>query len=235
MTASNDTNTCTWPQAVLFDLDGTLIDSAPDIAAAANQVLAAHNLEALTIEDIRSMIGNGVKKLVERAFARRDVILDEEGLDLRNEEMMKIYGNHLTNFTTKMTGADALLKELKAAGKKIAVVTNKPEAFSREIIDHFDWTDIVDSVVGGDTCPTRKPDPQMLHHACEQMGVTHKHAIMVGDSPADINSAKAAPMPTIAVRGGYTNIPVEELEADAVIDNLTFVMGSMSKINAPTA
>jgi phosphoglycolate phosphatase len=100
------------------------------------------------------------------------------------------------------------------------VVTNKPEEFTRELIKHFGFDAIVDVVVGGDTGPQRKPAPDMLEHALAAMGVAAGKAIMVGDSPADIDSAKAAGVLSVAVRGGYTNVPVEELGADILIDSL---------------
>jgi len=207
-------------QGLLFDLDGTLVDSAPDIAAAANVLLEAHDKEPLTVDDIRLMIGNGVKALVKRAFAKRGVDLDEANLDARNEEMMAIYAKNLTVLTTVMPGADKTLDRYKQSGMKLAVVTNKPEKFSREICSHFGWDTVLDAIVGGDTCDDRKPAPGMLFHACKQMGVDPANCVMIGDSPADIDSAKNAGMRSVAVRGGYTTIPVDDLGAGMVIDTL---------------
>lgn len=215
---SADSGSAAWPKAVLFDLDGTLIDSAPDIAAAVNDLLSRHGHAALSVDQVRGMIGNGVRKLVERAFAARDVILDESALDQRHDEMMGVYGDYLTVHTVVMPETERLLGALKARGVKIAIVTNKPERFTCEIIAHYGWD--VDCIVGGDSLPTRKPDPAMLQHACTACGVTVSEAVMVGDSPADIDSALAAPMRSVAVRGGYTNVPVEKLGADRVIDSL---------------
>ena len=207
-------------QGLLFDLDGTLVDSAPDIAAAANVLLKAHDKEPLTVDDIRLMIGNGVKALVKRAFAKRGVDLDEANLDARNEEMMAIYAKNLTVLTTVMPGADKTLDRYKQSGMKLAVVTNKPEKFSREICSYFGWDTVLDAIVGGDTCDDRKPAPGMLFHACKQMGVDPANCVMIGDSPADIDSAKNAGMRSVAVRGGYTTIPVDDLGAGMVIDTL---------------
>lgn len=209
-----------WPEALLFDLDGTLIDSVPDITAATNELLAQDSLAPLSINVVRAMIGNGVKKLVERAYAAAQSPVEGEALDAANDRMMTIYGGHLTGQTTLMSGAMEVVAAYHQAGVRIAVVTNKPEGFTHELIKHFGFDTIVDVVVGGDTGPLRKPAPDMLEHALAVMGVTADRAIMVGDSPADIDSAKAAGVSSVAVRGGYTNVPVEELGADILIDCL---------------
>lgn len=222
-------------QGLLFDLDGTLVDSAPDIAVAANAVLAAHNKDPLTVEDIRSMIGNGVKALVKRAFARRGVDLDDAALDARNDEMMERYAKNLTVLTKMMPGAADALRLYKSNGTKLAVVTNKPERFSREICTYFGWNTILDAIVGGDTCADRKPAPGMLFHACKQMGIDPANCIMVGDSPADIDSAINARMRSVAVRGGYTTIPVDDLGAGVVIDTLASLPEALTQLDTHIA
>ncbi|QKV17621.1 phosphoglycolate phosphatase [Oricola thermophila] len=224
---------CGWPQAVLFDLDGTLIDSVPDLAAAVNEVLAAEGREPLPREDVRAMVGHGVRKLVERAFAARRMPLDGEALDRMTGRMMTAYGNRLTADTTLLPGAEALLAAYARVGVKIGVVTNKPEAFAREILDHFGLGPSVDVVVGGDSGPARKPAPDMLRHAMEEIGLGADRAVMVGDSAADIDAARAVPMASIAVRGGYTTVPVDELGADIVIDKLGGVPQAIERLKEP--
>lgn len=221
---------CGWPQAVLFDLDGTLIDSVPDIAGAVNELLATEDYSPVSVPEVRTMIGNGVRKLVERAFAARGVTLEGDGLSAMTDRMMGIYGKHLTGETEMMPGAKMLVTAYARAGVKIGVVTNKPEAFSRTIIEHFGLADSVHVIVGGDTGPARKPAPDMLLHALELIGVGRHRALMIGDSPADIGAAKAAPMPSIAVRGGYTPVPADELGADVVIDSLEQVPQAIERL-----
>jgi phosphoglycolate phosphatase len=224
---------CGWPQAVLFDLDGTLIDSVPDLASAVNDLLATEARDALTVDEVRTMIGNGIRKLVERAFAARDVELEGGALDEMTDRMMAIYGRCLTVGTTLMPGAFELVTAYAKAGVKIGVVTNKPENFSRSIIEHFGLGPAVHVIVGGDTGPARKPAPDMLLHALEQIGVGAHRALLVGDSPADIDAAKAVPMASIAVRGGYTTVPVDELGADIVIDSLVLVPQAIERLKEP--
>ncbi|WP_370320831.1 phosphoglycolate phosphatase [Oricola sp.] len=224
---------CGWPQAVLFDLDGTLVDSVPDLTAAANALLATEDKAALGIADVRAMIGNGIMKLVERAFAARGEVLEGDALAAMTDRMMGIYAQNLTGGTTLMPGAETIVTAYARAGVKIGVVTNKPEVFSRAIIEYFGLSSSVHVIVGGDTGPARKPAPDMLLHALDRLGVGKHRALMIGDSPADIDAAKAAPMPSIAVRGGYTNIPVEELGADVVIDSLNEVPQAIEKLKEP--
>ena len=217
-----------WPRAILFDLDGTLIDSAPDLCASVNDLLAQDSLPPLSREAVRGMIGHGVRKLVERAYAFSGRTLPTiigtpmqgETLDGATDRMMEIYGRQLTRHTTLMPGAMEMVVAYHMAGVKIGVVTNKPEAFTREILGHFGLLALVDVVVGGDTGPLRKPAPDMLEHALLQVGVSPLHALMVGDSPADTDAARAAGVASIAVGGGYTTVPADALGADRVISTL---------------
>lgn len=211
---------CGWPALIMFDLDGTLIDSAPDIRAAVNVLLAECGHAALSLPEVRSMIGNGIRKLVERAFAARGEPLAESVLDARAARMMEIYADHLTVETQPMPDALATVASYRAAGVQTAVVTNKPEAFSRAILAALGFGDHIAIVVGGDSCPTRKPEPGMLFHAAEQAAVPVGRCLMVGDSPADIDAARAAGILSVAVRGGYTNVPADDLGASVVIDRL---------------
>jgi phosphoglycolate phosphatase len=221
-----------WPSALLFDLDGTLVDSVPDIADAINKVLVADGFPALEVADVRKMIGNGIQKLVERAFEASGKTLAGDELTRMTERMMEVYARGLTVATVLMPGAAGAAAWLHQRGHRLAVVTNKPEAFSREIVEHFGLDKMFTVVVGGDTCATRKPDPEMLFHACRELGVAPDDAILVGDSPADVNAALAGGFPSIAVRGGYTNIAVEDLGADCVIDSLDDLGEAVTRLPA---
>ncbi|WP_245304209.1 phosphoglycolate phosphatase [Hoeflea olei] len=220
MTRSSPGRGVNWPRALLFDLDGTLIDSVPDLANAVNELLAGDALPPQSLDAVRAMIGNGVRKLVERAYRAAGQALDSHALDAATDRMMGIYGRHLTNRTVLMPGAREMVVAYHMAGVRIAVVTNKPEAFTREILSHFGLQSHVHAVVGGDTGPARKPAPDMLLHALKQLRTGTGNAVMVGDSPADIDAAKAAGIAGFAVRGGYTTVPVDNLGADRVISSL---------------
>ncbi|MBX2837823.1 MAG: phosphoglycolate phosphatase [Gammaproteobacteria bacterium] len=216
----SDKNDIELPPAVLFDLDGTLIDSVPDIAYSCNRVLKQQGKEELSLPEVRSMIGNGIPKLVERAFAARGCALAVEELKARAHDMVAIYEQNITNKTCPMPGAVALVDELVSRQCLIAVVTNKPTHLSQILVDHFGWHSAIPVVVGGDLLPKRKPDPDMLIHACRLLSVNVSSAIMVGDSPVDVDSARAAGIRSIVVRGGYTNVAAEDMGANIIVENL---------------
>ena len=200
-----------WPKAVLFDLDGTLIDSAPDIAAATNELMAQHDLPAHSLADVRAMIGNGVAKLVERAFAARGRPLEGGALDDAVAEMMPIYGRHLTRLTTVLPGARESLAALSGAGLKLAVVSNKPMPFTRAVVDHYGFSPFLSVVQGAQPGIAEKPAPDMLFAALARMD---------GDSAADARSAEAAGMAVVLVRGGHSLAAMDALGADHVLDSL---------------
>jgi phosphoglycolate phosphatase len=179
---------------------------------------------------VRAMVGNGVRKLVERAYAACAAPLTEAALDERYAGMMEIYAGHLTNLTTLMPGATYALAALHGAGAKIAVVTNKPEAFSWTILVHYGLAPFVDTVVGGDTGPARKPAPDMLLHALAQFGSSPADALMVGDGPADIDAARAAAVRSVAVFGGYTSVAYDALGADAHIESLADLPDAIARL-----
>ena len=211
----------TWPKAVLFDLDGTLIDSARDLHASINLLLARHVLGPLTLPDVVSMIGNGVKKLVERAFVAGGRPLDEEALEREHDAMIGIYGDHLTVLTVLMPDVLDILDALAERDVRMAVITNKPQMPAEAILDHFGLSTRLSAVIGGDSGVIKKPAPDMVFAALEKLGVRPEDAVLVGDSPADVGCARAAGLPVIAVRGGYTSVPVEEIGADLLIDRLS--------------
>lgn len=217
-------------KALLFDLDGTLVDSVPDIAAATNQLLDSEGHAPLEVDEVRRMIGHGIPKLVERALAARGRVLDAEALAPLVARMMAFYGDNLTGRTALLPGAREALEEGARAGLGLAVVTNKPEGFSRTIVAHFGLEDLVPVVVGGDTCATRKPAPEMLLQAAAKLGATPATAVMVGDSGADVDSARAAGMKVVVVRGGYGGVAAEDLGADIVIDTLADLFDALKRL-----
>lgn len=207
-------------RAVFFDLDGTLVDSAPDIAAAVNELMAEHGLAPHSLEAVRGMIGNGIGTLIERAFGAHGIVLSRRDFRERHETMIDIYANNLTRLTTVRPGAARALSAAHAARLRTGVVTNKPEGFSRIVLSHFDLLADLDVVIGGDSGYPKKPSPDMLLAACTACGCRASEAMFVGDSGTDLLAARAADMTCIIVRGGYTDIPAEAIGADGVIDRL---------------
>ena len=209
-----------FPKAVLFDLDGTLVDSAPDIREAVNELLATRGLAALSVPQVTLMIGNGVEKLVARAFAAAGAPLDQTALTGAYADMKPIYLRHTTRLTTLLPGVREAMAALHVKGIGLCVVTNKPQVATREILTHFGLAEMLSAIVGGDAVVNKKPAPDGIYLALDKLRVQPQDAMMVGDSKADVGAARAAGIPVCLVRGGYTQTPADELGADLVLDSL---------------
>lgn len=207
-------------QSLLFDLDGTLIESAPDIANALNIVLKEANRPTVTVDETRLLIGEGVARLVEKAFAMRGGVPDAPVLAAHVARMNKLYDAALTVETFLIPHAKEAVATLHAAGHRTAVVSNKPGFLTDQIVNHFGLSPHLHAVQGAEDHLPKKPAPDMLFAALEKSGGTRESAIMIGDSAIDVAAARNAKMPVILVRGGYTTAPVETLGADLVIDHL---------------
>jgi len=193
-------------EAVLFDLDGTLLDTAADIAEALNRALAERGWPPIAADEVRRMIGRGSPMLMERAAAFLGRDLDEAGKARLLERFFHHYGflEESGEFKAEpYAGAVECLRTLHGAGMRIAVVTNKHERFATGLLEALGMRDWVDVVVGGDTAPRRKPDPAPLLFACERLGADPAHALMVGDSINDVQAARGAGIPVICVPYGY--------------------------------
>ncbi|MDY6840471.1 MAG: phosphoglycolate phosphatase [Pseudomonadota bacterium] len=215
-----------WPGVALFDLDGTLVDSAPDLAAAVDQMLEHLGRSPAGIDRVRHWVGNGAGVLVRRALAGqvdwqpahpKDDALFKDALAIFYHAYGTINGRHSVVYA----GVEVCLAHLKNQGCRLGVVTNKPEQFVAPLLERMGLDRWFDLNVGGDTLPVKKPDPGPLLHAMETLGGTRGTTVMVGDSAADINAALAAGIPCVAVRYGYNYGPsVDSLGADAVVDSL---------------
>jgi phosphoglycolate phosphatase len=220
----------TWPKAVLFDFDGTLIDSALDIHAATNMLLARDRLGPLPLADVKAMIGEGTRKLVERAFAAAGKPLDAAMLDEKYKEMVPLYAANLTKLTQLMPGTADALADLHRDGVLMALVTNKPDFAIAEILTHFGLAKYFPVIVGGDSGVPHKPAPDMLYLALSKLGVEAADAVFVGDSPADARSAQAAGMKLVLVEGGYSREPLESLGADVVLQDLSAFTAAVGRL-----
>ncbi len=214
-------------KAIIFDLDGTLVDSAPDITVALNQLLAESNLAPYDLDAVRLMIGAGVKKLVERAFRGRDFMLPPETLIQKTDHMIDLYSHRPARQTRAFAGADSLLTRLHQRGVKIALCTNKPYAITLSVLAAFGWDRLFEAVIGGDSAAARKPDPAPLKLALDRMKISAQECLMVGDSAADVKAAQALGMKCFLLRHGYSKTPVDDLGADQVFDGLEGVHSSL--------
>lgn len=222
-------------QVIIFDLDGTLVDSADDIASAANAILQLRHLPPLPRDVYVALIGEGARELIKRALATAgDTAAD--GLDEALATFLAGYAANLTRATVAYSGAAEALAALAAAGYRLAVCTNKPEAHARTILSRLGLDDHLRVVVGGDSVPgTRKPDPRMLAPILDAFQITPAAAVMIGDSVTDVTLARAAAMPVILRTGGYTTKPAAELGADAVIGDLAELPPLIEQMSARRA
>ena len=226
------------PTAIVWDLDGTLVDSAPDLASALNTVLDMRGFFTLSLYEVRKMIGNGVPKLVERGFNAVGVRPDPAQLDELVALFVKEYKTCATEYTRPYPQVVGTLQAIHAMNIPMGVCTNKPEGFTRQILDGLDLAQYFSSVVGGDTTSTRKPDPQPVL-ACLAGLVAEPYAsLMIGDSVHDVHAAHAAGVRIGVVPWGYRSAPVEELGADFVLGDLTGFPGQIrdaEPVPQPTA
>jgi phosphoglycolate phosphatase len=187
-------------KTVLFDLDGTLADTAPDLAHALNAVRLAHNLTALPFEVIRPVVSHGGRALIELGFANAGLELDLETL---RDELLHIYYANLADNTALFPGMIELLDTLEQRGRNWGVVTNKPGWLTDPLIEALGLGQRAACVVSGDTLPQRKPDPEPLLHACQQCHSQAGECLYVGDAERDIVAGRRAGMQTLVALFGY--------------------------------
>jgi phosphoglycolate phosphatase len=211
-------------EGVLFDLDGTLLDTVEDISAALNQTVAELGLSAFSSAQVREMIGRGVPTLIERALTRRNVApqsVDAAQLMQRFQFHYQQLDERAAYKTRVYPGVEAGLRELHARGLRLAVVTNKPRDAAVTVLARLGLMPWINVVVGGDSCAQRKPHPQPLLFACAALKVAPANAIMVGDSQIDVQAARAAGLHIVCVPYGYNEgADPRALACDAFVETL---------------
>jgi phosphoglycolate phosphatase len=212
---------------VAFDLDGTLADTAPDLAAALNHTLEQLGRAAIDPDSVRHLVGHGARSLLRKALAATGEAsekLVEQGFPI----YIDYYGANICVGTSVYPGTEAALDALAARGARLAICTNKGERLSRQLIDALGWDGRFASVVGPDTIGLRKPDPRPLQEAITRAG--GGRAAFVGDSITDADTARAAGVPFVAVSFGFSDRPVEALGADAVIHRYSELPAALEKL-----
>ena len=205
------------PSALLFDLDGTLVDSVPDLAAAVNALLAEHGRPPLDRPAVAGMVGDGTGKLVERALAATGGV--DMPLSAAVDRFLALYEAVPVKLTRPYPDVPAVLERLGREGYRLALCTNKPERVTHAVLEGLGLDRFFPLALGGDSLPLRKPDPAPLLFALERLGVGPAAAAMVGDHRNDVLAAKAAGMPAIFARYGYGLDSLGELRPEAVIDH----------------
>lgn len=204
---------------IAFDLDGTLVDTAPDLIQTLNVILGRHGVSPVPFAEARSMIGAGVKPLLQRGLASKGVQLPGAEIDQLFEEYLELYAVHIADHSRPFPGIERALDALEAQGCRLAVCTNKLEWLSVRLLDALSLSRRFVAICGQDTFTMRKPDPDMLRLTIARAGGDTGHAVMVGDSMTDVATARAAGIPVVAVDFGYTDTPPHELGADRLISH----------------
>ena len=208
-------------RAVVFDLDGTLVDTIGDLTTALNTTLTELDLAPHSEDAVRSMVGGGLAKLLERALAAHGADLEAIGRDTAVERIFEHYAATPASSSELYPGAKETLAALTEAGIPCGICTNKPEPIARDLLEAMGIADAFGIIQGAEAGFPRKPDPAGLAHVVEMLGATPKTTLMVGDSEADVKAARAAGLKgVILVSFGYSVTPVTELRADVVINHL---------------
>jgi len=208
---------------LIFDLDGTLINSAPDLSLAVNHMLQTLNRDTFSDDSIHGWVGNGAQILVQRALSGQSKIDENLDIDLSTKALdifLTFYAENLCNSTVAYPHVPVSLKILKGMGYRLAIVTNKPFAFVAPILEGLEISDLFELVLGGDSLPKKKPDPAPLLYVCEKLGVSVEESVMVGDSKNDILAANACGMQSVGVTYGYNyGESIGIYQPDIIIDN----------------
>jgi phosphoglycolate phosphatase len=207
-------------RTVVFDLDGTLVDTAPDLINALNFVLDREGLPPVPLHSARNLIGAGARKLIERG-------LEVEGREASPAELVRLtddfigyYAEHIADTSRPFDGLDRALDDLAALGCRFAVCTNKLEWLSKRLLDRLNLSSRFAAICGADTFGVSKPDPAILRQTVARAGGELATTVMVGDAGPDIGVARRAGVPVIGVSFGYTDVPIADLKPDRVIDHM---------------
>jgi len=211
-------------RVVIFDLDGTLIDSITDVANAVNLVLANAGLAPIEGDLRNSLLGEGSRARIQKAFELRGRVLNDSDLTQRTDEFMRYYAANQTGHTTPFEGAAAALEWLSQAGIQAAVCTNKDEKAARSILTKLQLMPLIADVAGADTFGVQKPHPDHILKLLSRMGIAANEAFFVGDSIHDVQAARNAGVTVAAVTWGYSLRPVSELGADYVLEKFSDLM-----------
>ena len=217
---------------LVCDLDGTLVDSLPDLARALNRLLAERGRPPVAPKKILSMVGDGVAKLVERGFLGTGAGLPAEEFDVALTRFLHIYDTVLTKETRAYPEVRETLEGLRSAGWRLAVCTNKPEKQSRRILDDLELLPLFATVAGGDSFDAKKPDPRHLYDLLRRIAAEPRQTVMLGDAANDVLTAQRAGVPSVIVSFGYGGTAPASLGADRVIDRFSELPETLLELEA---
>jgi phosphoglycolate phosphatase len=216
---------------IVFDLDGTLVDTAPDLIDTLNYTLKQHGLPVVPFETARPTIGGGARAMIETALASRGRECAPADVDQLYAAFVAHYAEHIAARSRPFPHVEAVLDGLAAAGYRMAVCTNKLEWLSKRLLDALHLSERFAAICGQDTFGIVKPDPKMFRLTVERAGGEATRAVMVGDSVTDIRTARAAQVPVVAVDFGYTPVPIASLHPDHVISSFAQLPAAVSALD----
>jgi phosphoglycolate phosphatase len=222
------------PRIIAFDLDGTLVDTAPDLIAALNHVLTREGLQPVPLKSARNMIGAGARKMIERGLELDDHAMTTADIDRLMKDFVAFYADHIADASRPFEGLEAALDELEARGFRFAVCTNKLEWLSKLLLDRLDLSRRFAAICGADTFGVAKPDPTILRETVARAGGELSGTIMVGDAGPDIGVARRAGIPVIGVEFGYTEVPIAELKPDRLIGHMRELPAAIASLIGTT-
>ncbi len=217
---------------IVFDLDGTLVDTAPDIVRALNETMAAEGLPRVRPDAVRMMVGQGARMLIVRAAARAGVNFRDEKLDQLTETFVEFYRADIARESRAFPGVEESLAGLAAMGAKLAVCTNKRTELSVQLLSALNLADWFAAIVGADAVTHKKPHAEHYRAAVTRAGGTIRRSVMIGDSAADVGTARAAGAPVAVVTFGYSDVGAETLGADTVLSSFAEVAPACRRLLA---
>ena len=218
---------------VVFDLDGTLVDTAPDLISALNFVLDREGLPPVPLASARNMIGAGARKMIERGLEVEGRAAGVADIDRLTSDFIDYYADHIADASRPFEGLESALDDLAAQGFRFAVCTNKLEWLSKLLLDRLGLSSRFSAICGADTFGVSKPDPAILRQTVARAGGGLGQAIMVGDAGPDIGVARRAGVPVIGVEFGYTEVPIAELKPDRLIGHMRELPGAVASLTVP--
>jgi phosphoglycolate phosphatase len=219
-------------RTIVFDLDGTLVDTAPDLINALNFILDREGLSQVPLRSARNMIGAGARRLLERGLELEGRSLDSMDMTRLTSDFINHYAEHIADFSRPFEGLESALDDLETRGYRFAVCTNKLEWLSKLLLDRLGLSPRFSAICGADTFGVAKPDPAILRQTVARAGGELSSTIMVGDAGPDVGVARRAGVPVIGVEFGYTDVPIAELKPDLVIGHMNELPAAVASLMA---
>ena len=219
-------------RTVVFDLDGTLVDTAPDLITALNFVLDREGMPPIPLASARNMIGAGARRMLERGLEADGRAVSVADIDRLTADFIDYYADHIAEGSRPFDGLEAALDDLAARGYRLAVCTNKLEWLSKKLLNELGLSVRFSAICGADTFGIAKPDPAILQQTVARAGGELSSTIMVGDAGPDIGVARRAGVPVIGVEFGYTEVPIAELKPDRLIGHMRDLPGAVESLMA---